>query len=61
LPSSALSVLIEHPAVAEATVIPSPDPLRLAVPKALVGINLGDVIAEGEDIFGDGVKHSGAP
>jgi acetyl-CoA synthetase len=30
------SVLIEHPAVAEAAVVPSPDPLRLAVPKAVV-------------------------
>jgi acetyl-CoA synthetase len=30
------SVLIEHEAVAEAAVIPSPDPLRLAVPKAYV-------------------------
>ena len=30
------SVLIEHAAVAEAAVIPSPDPLRLAVPKAVV-------------------------
>jgi len=30
------SVLIEHPAVAEAAVIPSPDPLRHAVPKAVV-------------------------
>src|SRR3989475_10288083 len=28
------SVLIEHPAVAEAAVVPSPDALRLAVPKA---------------------------
>jgi len=30
------SVLIEHEAVAEAAVIPSPDPLRLAVPKAFI-------------------------
>ncbi len=37
------SVLIEHPAVAEAAVVPSPDPLRLAVPKAYV------VLAAGHD------------
>jgi acetyl-CoA synthetase len=30
------SVLIEHPAVTEAAVVPSPDPVRLAVPKAFV-------------------------
>ena len=30
------SVLIEHPAVAEAAVVPSPCPMRLAVPKAYV-------------------------
>jgi acetyl-CoA synthetase len=30
------SALIEHPAVAEAAVVPSPDPVRLAVPKAFV-------------------------
>jgi len=30
------SVLIEHPAVAEAAVVPSPDPVRLAVPKAYI-------------------------
>jgi len=30
------SVLIEHPAVAEAAVVPSPDALRLSVPKAYV-------------------------
>ncbi|NLS68470.1 AMP-dependent synthetase [Bradyrhizobium brasilense] len=30
------SVLLEHDAVAEAAVVPSPDPIRLAVPKAYV-------------------------
>ncbi|MBB2949263.1 acetyl-CoA synthetase [Actinoplanes lutulentus] len=35
------SVLIEHEAVAEAAVVPAPDPVRLAVPKAYV------VLAEG--------------
>ena len=35
------SVLIEHPAVAEAAVVPSPDPLRLAVPKAVVALVAG--------------------
>jgi len=35
------SVLIEHPAVAEAAVIPSPDPVRLAVPKAVVVLVAG--------------------
>jgi acetyl-CoA synthetase len=30
------SILIEHEAVAEAAVVPSPDPVRLAVPKAYV-------------------------
>ena len=30
------SVLLEHDAVAEAAVVPSPDPVRLAVPKAVV-------------------------
>ncbi|HUQ84554.1 MAG TPA: hypothetical protein VM076_25595, partial [Gemmatimonadaceae bacterium] len=28
------SALVEHPLVAEAAVVPSPDPLRLSVPKA---------------------------
>ncbi|GIF18266.1 acetyl-CoA synthetase [Actinoplanes tereljensis] len=37
------SVLIEHDAVVEAAVVPSPDPVRLAVPKAYV------VLAEGWD------------
>jgi acetyl-CoA synthetase len=35
------SVLIEHEAVAETAVVPSPDPLRLAVPKAYVGLAPG--------------------
>ena len=35
------SVLIEHPAVAEAAVVPSPDPIRLAVPKAFVVLARG--------------------
>jgi acetyl-CoA synthetase len=35
------SVLIEHEAVAEAAVVPSPDPLRLAVPKAYVTLTAG--------------------
>lgn len=33
------SVLIEHPAVVEAAVVPSPDPLKLAVPKAFVALS----------------------
>ncbi len=35
------SVLIEHPAVAEAAVVPSPDELRLCVPKAYVALSPG--------------------
>jgi acetyl-CoA synthetase len=35
------SVLIEHPAVAEAAVVPQPDPIRLAVPKAYVVLTAG--------------------
>jgi acetyl-CoA synthetase len=37
------SVLIEHPAVAESAVVPSPDPVRLAVPKAYVTLAQGHV------------------
>ncbi len=32
------SALIEHPAVAEAAVVPSPDPLRHAIPKAFISL-----------------------
>ncbi|QPK79838.1 AMP-binding protein [Corynebacterium lizhenjunii] len=35
------SVVIEHPAVAEVAVVPSPDPIRLAVPKAYVALAPG--------------------
>jgi acetyl-CoA synthetase len=35
------SVLIEHPAVAEAAVVPAPDPVRLAEPKAYVVLVAG--------------------
>jgi acetyl-CoA synthetase len=35
------SVLIEHEAVAEAAVVPSPDPVRLAVPKAYITLAAG--------------------
>ena len=35
------SLLIEHPAVAEAAVVPCPDPLRLTIPKAFVSCRAG--------------------
>ncbi|WP_158743787.1 AMP-binding protein [Acidisphaera sp. L21] len=35
------SVLIEHPAVAEAAIVPSPDPTRTAMPKAFVLLAAG--------------------
>jgi acetyl-CoA synthetase len=35
------SVLIEHPAVAEAAVVPAPDAMRLAIPKAYVSLVAG--------------------
>ena len=37
------SIAIEHPAIAEAAVVPSPDPLRLAVPKCFVTLRQGYV------------------
>ncbi len=47
------SVLLEHDAVAEAAVVPSPDPVRLAVPKAVVTLVAGHEpsSALAEDIF----------
>ncbi len=35
------SVLIEHPAVTEVAIVPSPDPVRLAVPKAFITLRPG--------------------
>ena len=40
------SVLVEHPAIAEAAVVPSPDPVRLAVPKAFVTLVPGAVASK---------------
>jgi acetyl-CoA synthetase len=36
------SALLEHPLVAEAAVVPSPDPIKLAVPKAVVVLKPGN-------------------
>ncbi|HET8834402.1 MAG TPA: AMP-binding protein [Gemmatimonadales bacterium] len=35
------SAIVEHPEIAEAAVVPSPDPLRLSVPKAFVVVRAG--------------------
>jgi len=35
------SILVEHPAVAEAAVVPCPDPIRTAVPKAFITVGAG--------------------
>ena len=37
------SVLIEHPAVAEAAVVPAPDPMRMAIPKAYIALAAGGI------------------
>ena len=52
------SVLIEHPAVAEAAVVPSPDPLRLSVPKAFIAVGVGHVASK--DIARSIFEHSQA-
>jgi acetyl-CoA synthetase len=50
------SVLIEHPAVAEAAVVPAPDDLRLAVPKAYVVLVEGQ--APSRELAGDILRHA---
>jgi acetyl-CoA synthetase len=47
------SALIEHPAVMEVAVVPSPDPVRLAVPKAFIILAPEQVASEelAVDIF----------
>ncbi|TVT42295.1 AMP-binding protein [Amycolatopsis rhizosphaerae] len=53
------SVLLEHEAVAEAAVVPSPDPIRLAVPKAYVVLAAGHAAdaATAESILAFGREH----
>ncbi len=50
------SVLIEHPAVAEAAVVPAPDELRLAVPKAFVSLVAGH--EPSAELAADILRHS---
>ena len=50
------SVLIEHPAVAEAAVVPAPDPVRLAVPKAYIALAPG--VEPGEDVARSILAHA---
>jgi acetyl-CoA synthetase len=50
------SVLIEHPAVAEAAVVPAPDELRLAVPKAYVTLVTG--VAPSRELAEDILRYS---
>jgi acetyl-CoA synthetase len=49
------SALIEHPAVAEAAVVPSPDPVRLAVPKAFLLLRAG--YEPSQELAKDILKH----
>lgn len=49
------SVLIEHPAVAEAAVVPAPDELRLAIPKAYVTLVAGQTPSK--ELAGDILRH----
>ncbi len=50
------SVLIEHPAVAEAAIVPAPDPIRLSVPKAYVTLAPG--YAPTRDVAFQILKHA---
>ena len=49
------SVLIEHPAVAEAAVVPAPDEMRLSVPKAYVTLVAG--VEPSSELAGDIFRH----
>ena len=49
------SVLIEHAAVAEAAVVPAPDDLRLAVPKAYVTLTADE--SPSKEVAGDILRH----
>jgi len=49
------SVLVEHPAVAEAAVVPSPDPLRHSVPKAFV--TLADRFSPSRELASEILAH----
>jgi acetyl-CoA synthetase len=50
------SVLVAHPAVAEAAVVPSPDVLRLAVPKAFVTLVAGH--EPSQELAADILRHT---
>ena len=56
------SLLVEHPAVAEAAVVPSPDPIRNAVPKAFIAVCSGYTPSKelARDIF-DFLRRTAAP
>jgi acetyl-CoA synthetase len=49
------SVLIEHPAVAEAAVVPAPDEMKLFIPKAYVSLVAG--VEPSRELAGDILRH----
>ena len=49
------SVLIEHPSVAEAAVVPAPDEMKLAIPKAYVSLVAG--VEPSRELAGDILRH----